>query len=57
MNINERFKRLKMVRSESATQLPTAPGNKTVPRWIFVASGNHDGFPVRNPAGMIPTVT
>ena len=54
MNINERFKRLKMVRSESATQLPTAPGNKTVSR---IATGHHDIFPVGNPAGIPPTVT
>ena len=57
MNVNERFKGLQMVRSDSATQLPTAPGNKTV--WIRPASssGHHDGFPVRNPAGKISIVT
>ena len=54
LNINERFKGLQMVRLDSATKLPTAPGNKTVCR---IASGHHDGFPVRNPAGTIPTVT
>ena len=43
-----------MVRSDSATKLTTVPGDKTVCR---IASGHHDGFPVRNSAGKIPTVT
>ena len=52
MNVNERFKGLQMVRLDSATKPPTAPGNKTV----LASSGHHDGFPVRNPAGTIHTV-
>ena len=43
------------IRLTCATQPTTTPGNKTLCR--IASSGHHDGFPVRNPAGTIPTVT